>query len=115
MRLLHGVVGPDPQIQNVKAEFCPPCIFSVHAARSAEEKIPGAGDDEVSRRGLQLHAVEVAHDDGHLRPLRSLGQKCGLVEEALRLGSRPARSVPVGLVLEAAVALHLRHLWLGVL
>jgi hypothetical protein len=101
------------RIQDVKAEFCPPRILSVHAARGAGEKLPDVGGEEASRRGLQLHAVEIPHDDSHLSPLRSLSQKRGLVEEVLRLGSRPARSVPTRLVLEAAVALHLRHLWLG--
>jgi hypothetical protein len=54
---------------------------------------------------LQLHAIEIAHDDGHLGPLSSLGQQSSLAQIAGRLGGGSAGAVAVRSVVEGGMPL----------
>jgi hypothetical protein len=56
---------------------------------------------------LQLHALDVAHDDGHLGAFGSLCEQGGLVEVGGCLAGSLAGAVAVGAVLEAGVSLGL--------
>lgn len=71
----------------------------------------------VLKRSLQFHVADVAHNTGHLRPLRSLGQQGRLVKIVCRLSSSLACPSPVRLILEAWVSLRRLHalLLLGLL
>jgi hypothetical protein len=56
---------------------------------------------------LQLHALDVAHDDGYLGAFGSLCEQGGLVEVGSCLAGCLAGTVAVGAVLEAGVSLGL--------
>jgi hypothetical protein len=71
--------------------------------------LAGVGERAVGVHvpSLQLHALDVAHDDGHLGAFGSLCEQGGLVEVGGCLAGRLAGAVAVGAVLEAGVSLGL--------
>jgi hypothetical protein len=54
---------------------------------------------------LELHALDVSHNDGHLCPLRRLVEQRHLAQVVCGLGCSLACTLPVRLVLEAWVSL----------
>lgn len=58
---------------------------------------------------LELHALNIPHDNGHLCPLCGLIQQCHLTEKAVCLGGCLSRTLPIGLVLQTRMPL--RALW----
>ena len=54
---------------------------------------------------LQLHAIKIPHDDGHLCPFRGLGQQRRLAQEVCGFGSSRTSTLPIRSIVEDGIGL----------